>query len=98
MKKYGVLLYIINDYISCSSRYCLYPRVLSIPIFVMLTVETKIISMTTKQDILSNRIPKRSLVEKLVNFLNTLKKMSKKKKTVNQRIKAETKYTKDGYY
>ncbi len=83
MKKYGVLLDMINDYLSFSPGYCSHPGVLLIPIPTVPTAETDIISMATQQDVLPNLILKRGLAEKIDDFLKIPEKISEKNKTVN---------------
>ena len=79
MKKYEVLLNIIKDSITLSFGYCIHLRTPSFPVFIMPTKETEIIPIATHQDFLPNRILKKSLAEKIDDFLKTPKKTSKKK-------------------
>ena len=78
MKKHGVLLDMINNYISFSPGYYSHPKALLILVPIILTAETEIIFMATQQDILPNRILKRGSADKINDFLKIPKKISKK--------------------
>ncbi len=80
MKKYGVLLDMINNCISLSFGYCSQPRVPLVLVPTMPTAETEIISMATQQDILPNQILIRGSAENIDDFLKILEKISKKKR------------------
>ncbi len=82
MKKYGVLLDMINDCILFSPGYCSHLGAPLVPVPTMPTVETEIISMVTQQDVLPDQILKRGSAEKIDDFLKIPEKISKKK-TVN---------------
>ena len=82
MKKHGVLLDMINNYISFSPRYCSHSGALLVPVPTIPTAETEIIFMATQQDVLPNRILKKGSAEKIDDFLKILEKISKKR-TVN---------------
>lgn len=79
IKKYKILFDIINDSIFFFSKYCSYPRMSSILVSTMPKAETKIIFITTQQDVLSNQILKKSSAKKIDDFLKTLEKILKKK-------------------
>ena len=80
IKKQRVLLDIINDCISFSPEYYSYPGAPLVPILTMPIAETEIISMATQQDILPNQILKKSLIEKIDDFLKIPEKISDKQK------------------
>ncbi len=82
MKKYGVLLDMINNYISFSPEYCSHLRTSLVFVSTMPTTKTEIISITTQQNDLPNQILKKGSAEKIDDFLKISEKISKKK-TVN---------------
>lgn len=75
----------INDFILFSPRYCSHLRTLLVLVPTIPIPKTKIISIATQQDFLPNQILKKSLAEKIDDFLKILEN-TLKKKTVNQRI------------
>ncbi len=79
MKKYGVLLDMINDFILFSPGYCSYPRATSVSVPTIPAAETEITSMAT-QDTLPNRILKRGSAERIDDFLKIPEKISDKKR------------------
>lgn len=75
MKKYGVLLDIINDSIIFLPEYYTQFGVLSFPVFLILIIKTKIITIVIKKDVLSDQILKKDLVNKINKFLKIAKEM-----------------------
>ena len=79
MKKHGILLDIINDFITFFSKYCTH---LGAPLFpISLKLEgTETIPEARHQDIFPNRILKKGSDENLNDFLRTPQKISNKKR------------------
>ena len=78
MEKHGILLDMINDYISFFPGYCLHSGTPLVSVLTMPTAEIEIISMATQQDVLPNQILKRGSAEKINDFLKITEKISKK--------------------
>lgn len=69
----------INNFISFSLRYYLYLKKPIILVLTMLIKKTEKIFIVIEQDVLSYQILKKSLIEKIDNFLKISKKISKNK-------------------
>lgn len=80
IKKYKVLINILNNFIKFFSKYYTYLEVLLFSIFTMLIKKTEIILIVINQDIFFNQIFKKDLIKKIDNFLKTLEKVLKKRK------------------
>ncbi len=80
MKKHGVLLDMINDCISFSPKYYSHPRASWVRVPTISTDETEIISIAIQQNVLPNRILKRSSAERIDDFLKISEKISDKKR------------------
>ena len=78
MKKYGVLLNVIDDCIIFSSRYCIHLGA-SLSLISPKPEEIETIPEARQQDIFPNRILKKGSDENLNDFLQTLRKISNKK-------------------
>ena len=80
IKKHGVLLDIIYNFITLSSRFCMhFETFLSFIPFKPIKKTKKIFKAKQQQDIIPNRILKRGLIENLDDFLKIIEKISKKK-------------------
>ena len=79
MKKYRVLLDIINNSITFSPEYCMHLGALLSPI-PLKSEGTETIPEARQQNISPNRILKKGLDDNLDNFLRTLQKISYKKR------------------
>ena len=79
MKKFGILLNIINDFITFSPGYCMH---LGAPLFLISPKpeEIETIPKARQQDIFPNHILKKSSDENLDDFSRTLQKISNKKR------------------
>lgn len=90
MKKHGVLLDMINNFIIFLPRYYIHSRALLFPVLTMPTIDNKIIPTATQKDLLSNQILKKGSTEKIDKFLKILEELSKKKRQLINIFKWKT--------
>ena len=88
MKKHRVLLDMIHDSITFSPGFFMRLKISLFPILLKLIEKTKkIFKAKRQQNITSNRILKRGLIENLDDFLKTIEKIVKKKRRLANTFK-----------
>lgn len=83
MKKHGVLLSMINNFMKYFFKYSVHPRRFLLSVFTMPIKKTKIIPIVIYQDVFPNQIFKNGSIEKIDNFLKISEKISKKRRLIN---------------
>lgn len=80
IKKYGAIINIINNSLVLWPGYCIYMRVFPIIILNLLILPLETIAVRIENNIIYQKIVKKSLIKDITNFLQVSNKLSSKKR------------------